>query len=324
MLDSVRYDGACRQHYLRSAVAMRRALAALLFCAGIFCLAQSNAQVPMTGAGVGAPGSGFTPSCSQSSTFLTAATGVTLTGDKTNYDTLICGLQTDGNLAGLDVLYIWAAPSAVNAALVNLANPGTFNGTVHATLTFSAYHGYTGDSNTGYMDTGFNPTTATSPNYVQNSATFGAYVLSSRTTNQNWWAVGNTAASNDELFAPYQTGTGTAQLNSATGFNVNNANAQGSYNITRTSSTQQFSYQNSNETATGNTSDTSVAPLNANIVFFAFQPGFGNTGDQLAAGWIGKGVTAVNSCKINNRINTYLQFVTGGGSDIRVYTNSAC
>jgi hypothetical protein len=37
---------------------MRRLLAVILFCAGIFCLAQSHAQVSMTGAGLGAPASG--------------------------------------------------------------------------------------------------------------------------------------------------------------------------------------------------------------------------------------------------------------------------
>lgn len=298
---------------------MRQLIAIALFCAGLFCIAQ--AQVPMTGAGLGAPASGFTPSCTPSSTFLAAATGVTLTADKTNYDTLICGLNTDGNLTGLDVLYIWAAPSATNAALINLANPGTFNGTVHATLTFSAYNGYTGDHNTGYIDTGFNPTTATSPNYVQNSATFGVYVLSSRTTNQNWWAIGNVAASSGELFAPYNSTGGTAQLNSATQFSVNNANAQGAYNITRVNSSQEGSYINSGESFSGNTSDTSSAPINTNIIFFAFQPAFGNTGDQMAAGWIGKGVSAVNSCKINNRINTYMASLA---SPINVYSNSAC
>jgi hypothetical protein len=33
-------------------------IAVILFCAGIFCLAQSHAQMPMTGAGLGAPASG--------------------------------------------------------------------------------------------------------------------------------------------------------------------------------------------------------------------------------------------------------------------------
>ena len=36
--------------------AMTRLIAVILFCAGIFCLGQSHAQVPMTGAGLGKPG----------------------------------------------------------------------------------------------------------------------------------------------------------------------------------------------------------------------------------------------------------------------------
>ena len=48
---------------------MQRLLAIILFCAGIFCLAaappvgQSHAQVPMTGAGKGAPGGGAGLGC---------------------------------------------------------------------------------------------------------------------------------------------------------------------------------------------------------------------------------------------------------------------
>ena len=37
---------------------MTRLIAVILFCAGIFCLGQSHAQVPMTGAGLGKPASG--------------------------------------------------------------------------------------------------------------------------------------------------------------------------------------------------------------------------------------------------------------------------
>ena len=306
---------------MRRLLVLYTVIVALLFGAfSAFQQHQAQAGFP-TLMGVGAPpvsGGGFTPSCTQSGTFLTAATGVTLTADKANYDMLICGLVSDGEW-NFDVLYIWAAPGATNAALINLANPGTFNGTAHPTLTFSAYHGYTGDASASYLDTGFNPTTATSPNYTQNSATFGAYVLSSRTTGQNWWAIGNVAASSDELFAPFQSSTGTAQLNSTTGFNVNNSNAHGAYNITRTSSSSQVSYINSAEIASGNTTDTSVAPINTNIIFFAFSPGFGNTGDQLAAGWIGKGLSATDSCKINNRINAYM-----AAYSLNVYSNSAC
>lgn len=276
-------------------------------------------QVPMTGAGLGAPssGGGFTPSCSQSSTFLTAATGVTLTADKTNYDTMICGLVTDGNFSGLDVLYIFAAPTQSNAALINLANPGTFNGTTRGTVSFTAYQGYTGDASTFYVDSGFNPSTASSPNFVQNSATVGVYDLTNRSSGgNNQWQAGN---GNTNL-AVLSFGAFTAEINSGTSMGGANSNANGSYNMTRTSSSLESIFENSSETAVTSASDTSQSPSNANIVFFGDTPALFSS-DQLAAGWIGKGVTAVNSCKINNRINTYMASLS---SPINVYSNSAC
>lgn len=313
---------------------MRRALALslsiLLFCAGIFCLAQSNAQVPMTGAGLGAPASGFTPSCSQSSTFLAAATGVTLTADKTNYDTLICGLVTDSYSGGgtifaaLDAMEIWAAPTTTNAALINLIQPGTYNGSVVGTpASFTAYVGYTGDTSTFYINSHFNPSTATSPNYTQNSASYGVYIISNRTTNQNWWSVGDDAGTQKVLFAPYSSNNGVAEVNSTVGvgFNVNNATTKGAYNIVRSDSTHEQSYINSGETASGNDTNTSLTVPNGNLVFFTFNTGFGFSGDQMAAGWIGKSLTGVDSCKINNRVNTYMASLA---SPINVYTNSAC
>src|SRR3974390_3125511 len=75
------------------------------------------AQVSQTGAGKGAPGGAFTPSCSQSSNFLARATGVTSNTDKTNYDTMICGLVTDGVWSKLDALYVFAAVDRTTAKL---------------------------------------------------------------------------------------------------------------------------------------------------------------------------------------------------------------
>lgn len=264
----------------------------------------------------------FVPSCAQSSTFLTAATGVTLTADKTNYDTMICGLVSDG-VWNFDVLYIWAAPSASNAALINLANPGTFNGTTHGTVSFAAYQGYTGDTSTFYIDPSFNPTTATTPNFVQNSATVGVYVLSNRSTGQNWWSVGSSDDGGVAFLPLAQTGPNVdgIRLNSASLAANGAANAQGTFNYTRTASNLQSVFLNSNETAVASASDTSIAPHNASIFFFSDTAGFGNTGDQLAAGWIGAGLSAVSSCKVNNRINTYMATLA---SPQNVYSNSAC
>lgn len=273
--------------------------------------------------------SGFTPSCSQSTTALAALVpaGVTLTADKTNYDTTICGLVSDG-VWNFDVLYIWAAPTQA-AALINLANPGTFNGTTTGSVSFAAYQGFTGDGSTFYLDSGFNPTTATTPNYVQNSATVGVYILTNRSSGVNVWNIGCSvgACTGGPLFFAYAGGNVSITINSATAAATASASSQGAWNGTRTTSIGSAVFLNSGETAVSQTTDISISAANANIIFWGFNTGFGLVTDQMAAGWIGNGVggvnigDGVNSCKINNRINTYMANLAAPQN---VYSNSAC
>lgn len=123
-------------------------LAVILFCVGIFCLAQSRADMPMTGVGEGAPSSHL-PSCTASTNFLARTS---LTGsDVVNYQDLICGLVNDGvitgNLSGatgcgtyFDLLYIFATADSTTA-LLNLCGT-SYSGTAVASPTFTAYSGY--------------------------------------------------------------------------------------------------------------------------------------------------------------------------------------
>ena len=301
---------------------MTRLIAVIMLCTGIFCIAaeppvgQSHAQVPMTGAGLGKPSSGgFTPSCTQSGTFLTAATGVTLTADKTNYDTLICGLVTDtysggGSIfAALDVLYIWAAPSVTNAALLNLVGPGgSFNGTANGTPSFSAYHGYTGDGSSFYIDTGFNPTTATSPNYAANSAHAGVYVLTADALGASFNTVGVAVNATIQL-APDFFGNVSWTINDTTASSVTNAaTSQGQWVMTRTGSSSRSLYKNGNSTPFDTSTNAVVGVPNANVYFFAENNGspadFASV--QMSAGYIGKGLAAADQNKLTARINTFM------------------
>lgn len=277
------------------------------------------------GAGLGAPASGgFTPSCSQSSTFLAAATGITLTADKTNYDTMICGLVSDSEW-NFDVLYIWAAPSATNAALINLANPGTYNGTTSGTVSFSAYNGYTGNGSTFYIDTGFNTSTAPSPNYTQNNANFGVYDLTNRSSGGGQYNAGNFGNSNTFL-NDYQFSQAQAGINNgSSGIAVSVSSTQGLWNVTRPTLVSSSLFLNDSETAVQTVVDTTGSLNNNNFYFFAANgpPAELFTSSQLAAGWIGKGLAAADSCKISRRINTYMKNLA---TPINVFTNggSAC
>ena len=310
-------------------------LSVALFCVGIFCLTaappvgQSHAQVPMTGAGLGAPSSGgFTPSCTQSGTFLTAATTVTLPLDKTNYDQLICGLVSDG-VWNFDVLYIWAAPNTT-AALINLAQPAHFPGTVNGTPSFSAYNGYTGDGLSFYIDTGLNTKSATSTNcsgspcYVLNSAGAGIYVLSNFTSGGASFATLDTDENANLRIVPNFFGNASWQVNDTTAISTTSSTSRGQWIGTRTAVSTLALYLNSNETPFGSASTTSIDLPNANVFFFASNnvgsPGNFTTA-QMSAGFVGKGLTATDMCKIGNRINTYM---TNLAAPINIYSNGVC
>jgi len=87
----------------------------------------------------------------------------------------VVSLKAAGVWSLLDVLYVFAAHDS-QAALINWKNPGTFNGTANGTLTFTTDRGFTGDGSTGFIDTGFNPTTS-GGNLTLNSAHIAVRVL---------------------------------------------------------------------------------------------------------------------------------------------------
>lgn len=99
--------------------------------------------------------------------------------DNINYTKLICGLFSDGIMAGgdlisgcgpkLDVLYIFAAKDEATSEL-NLCST-KYTAVKHGSPTLTAYAGWKGvaGSTTDYLDTTFNPTTA-GGNTTQNSA----------------------------------------------------------------------------------------------------------------------------------------------------------
>lgn len=265
------------------------------------------AQLPALHAGKGAPGGGgFTPSCSQSSAFLARATGITLTVDKTRYDTLICGMVTDGTFAKMDAVYIFAAPDATTARL-NLVS-SSFGLTEHGTVTFSAYHGFTGNGSTGYEDTGFNPSTA-GGNYVQNAASLAAYVLTSRTAQNSYASIGS-VGSVASLINPKQAGGSGGASYAANQGTINltsvNANAQGFWVVSRTASTTAELYMNG---AAFNADTNASGAVSAQNMFVLADNSGGAqnfSADQLSAAAIGGGLSSTDVTNLSSRINTFM------------------
>ena len=138
-----------------------------------------------------ASNAGPTGSCSQSTAFFARTSGLSST-EISAYDTMICGLVTDGIVTGtltgvagcgthLDALYILSTNTPATAAL-NICGTG-LGLTVNGAPQFTPDQGYTGTGHVAdYLATGFVPSTASSPNWQLNSAHFGIYIQTNRTT----------------------------------------------------------------------------------------------------------------------------------------------
>src|SRR6266404_1955908 len=148
---------------------MKRLLYILLL---LLALTPSNAKAQFGGclpAFCNAP----VAQCTEASTFLARTSGLNAL-HTVAYSNQICGLVTDGIWLKFDLLYIYATQDSVTANL-NLVST-SFNGTSVGPPTFTADRGFTG-SPTAYITTGFNPTTATTPKFILNSAHISAWNL---------------------------------------------------------------------------------------------------------------------------------------------------
>ena len=265
--------------------------------------------------------------CSQATTFLARTTGLSGT-ETTAYTNLICGLVSDGIITGtmngansgsgacgslLDALYIFATNNTTTANL-NLCGT-SYTLTPSNTPTFMADNGYTGNASNMQLSTNFTPTSATTPNYSQNSASMGAYVLNSRTTTQTYASIGAKQLSG--TFYSYVQNYRTSGANNVnvemngTTFpfgTASPANAQGFTAVVRASSTAISAYKNNNSTPFINAvADTSQGNMNVSIsILNANGLSSGFSADQISAAFIGGGLTGAQWLAISTRVNNYM------------------
>lgn len=262
----------------------------------------------------------FVASCAASSTFLARTSGLSAT-EQSAYDAAICGLIADGNgcsawsgsTGNFDLFYILSTKNTTTAAL-NLCST-SFGLTVGAgSPTFVAdapatVSGYTGDAATGFLATGFTPSTA-GGNMVVNSATFGVCVANSRSAAQTWGEYGNNTsggAHSSDFFPLYSGGTlSENQINNGTPFSAA-ANADGIWINSRTTSVLATLYHNGVLYGTQST----VGPVLGTdpIILLATTNNAGqqnNTGDTLGFFFSGAGLSSGQQTTVYNRLHTLM------------------
>jgi hypothetical protein len=264
-----------------------------------------------TRAGVfgGSGGGGFTPTSTESSNFLTRATGITSNTDKTRYDALITGLVTDSLFSKLDVLYIFAAPTRATA-LLNLVQ-SSFSATEHGTATsWSAAGGFTGDGSSFYLDTGAAPAPGGAPwagQYQQDSASIGVYALNNVTRAAQDPAFGANDNGLVGMYLNYYNTTTYWDINtSALSHGVANTSTTGQWVVTRTGASACALYKNGSTTAFDSSSVTSFALPRDNIILFANAAGSSPSILQMSAAFIGSGLTNTQQAALAARINTFM------------------
>jgi hypothetical protein len=104
-------------------------------------------------------------------------------------DRLIARRIASGSHARTDALHNLAMQDEQAASLNWIAD--AYNLTLGGSPTFTAYRGYTPNGTSTYLDTGFNPTTASSPKFTLNSAHMFAWHLTAVDAS---FDVGNTTA----------------------------------------------------------------------------------------------------------------------------------
>jgi hypothetical protein len=286
-------------------IVMRRFLIGqLLTLALLFHSSLGYSQGLMTlGAGsVGAvAGSSFDPATTVWVNAVVVAGGSVSAPRKTIVDTYIKCLKSNSLFTVLDRYWLLAGENT-QSANIDMINLGTW--TANGTITFSANNGYTGDGSTGYLETGFVPSTA-GGHYQQNSASLFAYVLTSRTTIQNYAEIGTDDAgdtSYTDIF-PLNAGPpqGTFQINGVTigGTNPVTNNGRASWIITTNAGPAQAAYQYASGGLTTTTSTTVTGGISSTSIVIAARRLYGNVGawsaDQIAAAGFGGGMNSTQA-----------------------------
>jgi hypothetical protein len=229
---------------------------------------------------------------------------------QTRVDTLIKALKNaaNGNLFTiLDRLYLFGGESDSKQATISIVNPGATAAVPTNSPTLAA-GGYTGNGTTGFIDTGFIPSTA-GGNFTQNSAMFGAYVRTNRTVAGSDVTLGTANAS----FIYIRPFNGAGNLEG--GLNDNSfssagtsTTAQGRWVASRTGSAG-FSFYKNGGAAVYSPTATSAA-LSSNSFYILGYNSSGSlanpTTDQVACAYFGGGMTLAQVGDFDTAIAAYM------------------
>lgn len=225
-------------------------------------------------------------------------------------NTLIKALKDGGIWSKLDALYLTAAADA-QAARRNWVQDA-YNLTAVNSPTFTADRGYAGNGSSSYLRTNFNPTTASSPKFAQNSAHVSLTDRTSRAAASRVEMGAINAGPTNFMTQIATRFTGNQALARITGSvtgipTFSNTDSSGRFVVTRTGATAMEAYRNA--VSIGTSANASVALLNLEIFLGALNnngsPSLYST-DQIAQATIGSALSSAEVAAMDAAIATYL------------------
>jgi hypothetical protein len=231
------------------------------------------------------------------------------------YKALLDGMTTDGlfDVDGtsdyFDALYVFATQDSTTA-LLNLVS-ATFNiSTVGGTPDFDADSGIIAIGSGDFLRTDFNPTTASSPKFTQDSAHLSCWNLTNASADH--CAIGNAAVGStgeSHIFVKLVSdGNCYVRINEHTAAGRAISDPRGHIIGNRSSSSQIEIYQNGAQLG-ANVSSTSASPLNAIIDILEATGADADLQHRYAAFSIGGHLSAANADLFYDRLRTYMTAV---------------
>jgi hypothetical protein len=192
-------------------------------------------------------------------------------------------LQYNAIWQRLDAFYFFGGLIRAQG-LVNWLQPGTYDATEVGSPGWTAVDGHSGDATGAYLNTNFNPNTASSPRYTLNAASVGGYFPTiGATTNRR---IIGTVTGSSMFVLPTGTNLST-RLNDGTTNNIADTSTNGLFAINRTASTSYNKYAGG--VNLGAAAVTATAVPGANISFLAGNGVFSDA--TISMGWIGQNLT---------------------------------
>ncbi len=277
---------------------MKKIILSWLILVGLTLCA--SAQVPMTGAGKGAPGGGAcvnsTETCAWSAQVVTNGGSTPTTTQLNLVDTFVACVKASSNIGPalntvLTRFYPLAnADNSTVQSRTSIVNPGsaaTSSGSFSSTT-----NGYTGDGSTAFLDTGF----ASGSGFTATSASYGVYIKNARTTGTTIIDMGSYDGTNISQLLPVSAaGNALGFINSLASANtVTNTSSAGFFIETRNSTTTTlYQYQSASPTS----QSTAVTGSTSSFSFYIMARNNSGTADsfaadQLLAAFLGAGVSS--------------------------------